>query len=64
LLALVEPACHPGHDPSVAPSLVTRKWRRVQPGGGCPPLSSDVVALIRRLARENPRWASSASKAS
>ena len=36
--------------------LVTRKWTQAPPGGGRPPLASDVVALILRLARENPRW--------
>jgi putative transposase len=36
--------------------LVTRKWTQTQPRGGRPPLASDVVALILRLARENPRW--------
>jgi len=36
--------------------LVTRKWTQAQPGGGRPPLADDVVALILRLARENPRW--------
>jgi transposase InsO family protein len=36
--------------------LVTRKWTQPQPGGGRPALASDVVVLILRLARENPRW--------
>jgi putative transposase len=36
--------------------LVTRKWTQAQPRGGPPPLADDVVALILRLARENPRW--------
>ncbi len=36
--------------------LVTRKWTQVPPWGGRPALASDVVALILRLARENPRW--------
>jgi putative transposase len=36
--------------------LVTRKWTQTQPQGGRPALASDVVVLILRLARENPRW--------
>jgi putative transposase len=36
--------------------LVTRKWTQTQHQGGRPALASDVVALILRLARENPRW--------
>jgi putative transposase len=36
--------------------LVTRKWIRPRCAGGRPPLAEDVVALILRLARENPRW--------
>jgi hypothetical protein len=35
---------------------VTRKWTQAQPRGGRPPVAEDVVALILRLARENPRW--------
>jgi putative transposase len=35
---------------------VTRKWSQAQPRGGRPPLADHVVALILRLARENPRW--------
>jgi len=35
---------------------VTRKWTQAQPRGGRPALASDVVALILRLAQENPRW--------
>src|SRR6266508_1971818 len=31
-------------------------WALVPPWGGRPALASDVVALILRLARENPRW--------
>jgi hypothetical protein len=33
---------------------VTREWTQAR--GGRRPLASDVVALILRLARENPRW--------
>src|SRR6266568_3678725 len=36
--------------------LVTRKWTQPSPRGGRPPLAEHVVALILRLARENPRW--------
>jgi putative transposase len=36
--------------------LVTRKWTHASPGGGRPPLADHVVALILRLAQENPRW--------
>jgi hypothetical protein len=36
--------------------LVTRKWTQPYPRGGRPPLAEPVVALILRLARENPRW--------
>jgi hypothetical protein len=36
--------------------LVTRKWTQPYPRGGRPPLAQHVVALILRLARENPRW--------
>jgi putative transposase len=36
--------------------LVTRKWTQARPRGGRPPLADHVVALILRLARENPRW--------
>jgi putative transposase len=35
---------------------VTRKWTQTQTRGGRPPLAEDVVTLILRLARENPRW--------
>jgi putative transposase len=44
--------------------LVTRKWTQAQPRGGRPPVADDVVALILRLAGENPRWVTGASRAS
>jgi putative transposase len=36
--------------------LVTRKWTQSRRQGGRPALADQVVALILRLARENPRW--------
>ena len=36
--------------------LVTRKWTQAQARGGRPPLADHVIALILRLARENPSW--------
>ena len=36
--------------------LVTRKWTRPSRRGGRPPLADHLIALILRLARENPRW--------
>src|SRR4030095_2934812 len=36
--------------------LGTRKWTQAQSRGGRPALAGDVVTLILRLARENPRW--------
>jgi len=36
--------------------LVTRKWTQPRRRGGRPALAEQVVALILRLARENPRW--------
>src|SRR6266516_4169963 len=43
--------------------LVTRKWTQPDHRCGRPPLTDHVVTLILRLAGENPRWATSASKA-
>lgn len=36
--------------------LVRWKWRRPQARIGRPPISSELVALIVRLAHENPAW--------
>src|SRR6266540_2154897 len=36
--------------------LVTGKWTQSRRQGGRPALADHVVALILRLARENPRW--------
>jgi putative transposase len=36
--------------------LVYRKWTQPSHRGGRPPLAEHEVALILRLARENPRW--------
>ena len=36
--------------------LVARRWTYRRWGAGRPPLDPDLVALILRLARENPRW--------
>jgi putative transposase len=36
--------------------LVARKWTYPKRGRGRPPTASGVVALIERLARENPSW--------
>jgi putative transposase len=36
--------------------LVARKWTQPDRRGGRPPLDEHLVALILRLARENPRW--------
>ncbi|MGW7695380.1 integrase core domain-containing protein [Streptomyces asiaticus] len=36
--------------------LVRWKWRQTAVGSGRPPLPEETVALIQRLARENPTW--------
>ena len=36
--------------------LVARRWIYRRRGAGRPPLDPELVALILRLARENPRW--------
>jgi putative transposase len=36
--------------------LVRWKWRQTPAGPGRPPLAEETVALIQRLARENPAW--------
>jgi putative transposase len=36
--------------------IVRRRWTYGRRGPGRPPLDADVVALVVRLARENPRW--------
>jgi putative transposase len=36
--------------------LVTRKWTQPDRRGGRPALDDHLVALILRLAQENPRW--------
>jgi putative transposase len=38
--------------------LVKRRWTSPTAGPGRPPLEADLVALIVRLGRENPRWGS------
>jgi putative transposase len=37
-------------------ALVRRKWRQSAGRRGRPPLSVEVLELVLRLARENPRW--------
>jgi hypothetical protein len=62
--ALVELPGHPGHDPALAPSAggaqvdARLAWRRA------PAARRPGVALILRLAQENPRWGYGASRAS
>jgi putative transposase len=43
--------------------LVAHRWTY---GDRCgqPPIGEEIRALVRRLARENPRWATSGSRAS
>ncbi|EFL27487.1 LOW QUALITY PROTEIN: conserved hypothetical protein, partial [Streptomyces himastatinicus ATCC 53653] len=36
--------------------LVRRKWRQTAAGPGRSPLPEETIALIQRLARENPTW--------
>lgn len=36
--------------------MVRRRWTYERRGLGRPPLAADLVALVVRLARENPRW--------
>jgi putative transposase len=36
--------------------MVTRRWTHRRARSGRPALAADVVALVVRLARENPRW--------
>jgi hypothetical protein len=43
--------------------LVSRKWRQPRPPGR-PPIPEDLVALIVRIAKENPSWGSPESRAS
>jgi len=44
--------------------LVAGAWTYPRHGKGRPPLDQEVQQLIVRLARENPRWATSGSRAS
>jgi putative transposase len=44
--------------------LVARRWAYPQRRPGRPPTDSAIVALVLRLARENPRWGMSGSAAS
>ena len=51
-------AGHSGHDPSLAPRIVRRRWaaRSKRGSTGRPAIRRDVKALVLRLARENPGW--------
>jgi putative transposase len=40
----------------LAPPAGDRKWTQAQRRGGRPGLADQVIALVLRLARENPRW--------
>ncbi len=44
--------------------MVRRHWTYPSTSTGRPPMSEQVQQLVMRLARENPRWATSASTAS
>ena len=46
------------------PKIVRKRWSYPDRGPGRPPIPDEHVELICRLARENPRWASSESSIS